>query len=38
MFGFLIQPPSENGSHDSGADCYCERGVYDESEVSDEDE
>ena len=38
MFGFLIQPPSENGSCDSGADCCYERGVYDESELSDEDE
>ena len=36
MFGFLILPPSENGTYDLGADCYYERGVYDESEVSDE--
>ena len=38
MFGFLILPPSENSSCYLGADRYCDKGVCDESEVSDEDE
>lgn len=38
MFGFLILPRSENGSHDFEFGCSCENEVCEEREVSNEDE